>query len=548
MARTDRKKPPSKSSDDATAGVEHMSLKDPDDEPYGHEEEDDDKIEEDETIPMRGLPKVPGKSTPARSTRDEDRVICITWYETFLNLNQAAAEYLYDREDLTKPSDWARLKEKTISMIVKNCRDSDVHVNATAASTMVMLAFLCMHRERIQRPLFELTNVDEDMLEDIERQMQLEDWYMNEKAPSDPPSLPLDEANVTRSISTVQAALNGRRGITGIPLSYVIRFSAQVPVAHLDPPFGDDDSNYSSMDDEMIARAQIYSREVNVNEDIGPFSKVFLLDAATVFNFLEKTFGKTGFWTNARMYGKKKEGRKAWNSLIKFHFGNDRATTMADSLRSKLQKTVFAGPKRSFGFTQYCNLHTSAHTSASEILSYQEDQTPIFSEINKIFLFQGGITDPYFTTVKALINSQRHKYDTFEKVKDEYLNFMRNSPRPDFAPNPGNDSRHISETRTNRFNQTKGPGKRFKPPTQAEIDACVHIKCQKYSRAQYDKFTPAEKAKHYQLKEASGLVPKKRTVSQLDAESNEKNETATVTVTNSSNPALVRQNKLPKPE
>jgi hypothetical protein len=49
-----------------------MSLKDPEDEPYDHEGEDDDKIEEDESVPMRGLPKVPGKSTPARSTRDED--------------------------------------------------------------------------------------------------------------------------------------------------------------------------------------------------------------------------------------------------------------------------------------------------------------------------------------------------------------------------------------------------------------------------------------------------------------------------------------------
>ena len=144
--------------------------------------DDDDKIEDDESIPMRGLQKVSGNSTPARSTRDEDRVICTTWYETFINLNQDAAAYLYDREDLTKPSDWARLNEKTIGMIVKNCRDGEVHVNATAASKMVLLAFLCKHQERIQRPLFEMTNVDEDMLEDIERQMQLEEQYLNEKA------------------------------------------------------------------------------------------------------------------------------------------------------------------------------------------------------------------------------------------------------------------------------------------------------------------------------------------------------------------------------
>jgi hypothetical protein len=52
-------------------------------------------------------------------------------------------------------------------------------------------------------------------------------------------------------------------------LSYIIRFDPHVPTAHLDPPFGADESDYSSMDDEMVRRAEIYSREVNVNEDKG---------------------------------------------------------------------------------------------------------------------------------------------------------------------------------------------------------------------------------------------------------------------------------------
>ena len=56
---------------------------------------------------------------------------------------------------------------------MKNSRDSEIHVNATTASKMVLLAFLCKHQERIQRPLFKLTNVDKDMLEDIEQQKQL---------------------------------------------------------------------------------------------------------------------------------------------------------------------------------------------------------------------------------------------------------------------------------------------------------------------------------------------------------------------------------------
>ena len=214
--------------------------------------------------------------------------------------------------------------------------------------------------------------------------------------------------------------------------------------AHLDPPFGEDGSSYVSMDDEMIGCGQVFSRDVNCDEADRPFSKVFLINSATVFTLMEKAFGKTSFWTNARQYSKKKEGRKAWLALIKFHFGNDRAVTIAETLRTKLQNSVFAGgPKRNFDFTKFCNLHTGAHTSASDMLMYQEDKTPIFSENQKIQLFQHSITDPYFNMIKGLVNSQRYKYDTFEKVKEAYLNYMRTSPRPDHVRDPANDSRHI---------------------------------------------------------------------------------------------------------
>jgi hypothetical protein len=106
MAHSDRKKPTSKSDDDATTSVENMSLKDPEDKLSDPKEEEDDMKGEDETVPMRGMQRVPRKNIPARSTREEDRVICITWYETFLNLKTDAAEYLYDLEELTKPSNW----------------------------------------------------------------------------------------------------------------------------------------------------------------------------------------------------------------------------------------------------------------------------------------------------------------------------------------------------------------------------------------------------------------------------------------------------------
>ena len=163
--------------------------------------------------------QIPGK-TPARSTRAEDRTVCIHWYVTFLGVKQPAAEYLHDLEDLVKPSDWLKMTDKTISAIVKGCRDQRIHVSATATGKMGLLAFLCMHHERIQRPILDMTSIDEDMLEDIERQKKLEDHYKDEKPTSDPPSLPLDDANITKSINTFEEDLGRRRGISGIsPLS-----------------------------------------------------------------------------------------------------------------------------------------------------------------------------------------------------------------------------------------------------------------------------------------------------------------------------------------
>jgi hypothetical protein len=70
----------------------------------------------------------------------------------------------------------------------------------------------------------------------------------------------------------------------------------------------------------------------------------------------------------------------------------------------------------------------------------------------------------------------------------------------------------------------------------------------KYSSAEYDKFTPAEKAKHYQLKLESGWQPKKRNVAQIETENGENGETATTVVTNTNNPAIFRQPKIHKAE
>ena len=549
-----RNKPPD---EDAMEGVTTDGQRNSDEDELlpGHDsdKDEDDEDSDEEAIPMRqAVPiSVPRKKTAtktlARSTKAEDRATCTAWYQTFLGVKTNAAEYLYDEEDLDKPSTWVKLSDKTISMIVKGCRDSSIHVSASAVNKMGLLAFLCMHHERIQRPLLDLTSIDEDMLEDIERQKKLEDHYNNDKPSSDPPSLTLDDATVTKSINIFEEHLGRMRGINGHPLKYVLRHAAQVIAAHLDLPFGDPNSNYVSMDDEMVGRAAIYSQEVDCDETDGPWSKVFLIDAATVFALMEKAFGKTTFWTNAKQFSKKKEGRKAWRALIKYHFGNDRSVTIAETLRTKLQNAVFEYPKRNWDFNKYCNLHTSTYACANDMLMYQDDQTPTFSETQKIQLFQTGITDPYFATIKGIIGANRYKYPTFESVKEAYINYMRTSPRPEIVRTT-NESRTISETKTGRLNRGGPKTTGNLKPSQAEIDACTHIQAKKYTKEEYAKFSAAEKAKHYQLKCAVGLKKdKKREVAEI--ETNSEVNVQNALGPNSTNSALARQDgKIAKTE
>ena len=112
------KKPTSTTNDDPAVGVQELSLEDPENErrSSGPEEKEDDEDVDDDDVrdgetfePMLGIQRVPHKTKiPARSTAAEDRATCVAWYVTFLNLKQDAAEYLYDQEDLTKPTNWAK--------------------------------------------------------------------------------------------------------------------------------------------------------------------------------------------------------------------------------------------------------------------------------------------------------------------------------------------------------------------------------------------------------------------------------------------------------
>ena len=192
--------------DGESARLAYLTMKGSDDE----DDDDDDVLpdaeDNDEKIPI----KPPARQLPLKPNtilaRTGDKELTLLWYEQTMNLKLEVCEYLYNEEELTRPSDWAKLTDKTIAQMVKGCRDN-IRVSAIATIRMMALAFLCKHHIRIQRPLAFLSDITEDMIADIEQQKTIEDQYYDQKSASDPASLPLSDDHVAKSISTVQSLL-----------------------------------------------------------------------------------------------------------------------------------------------------------------------------------------------------------------------------------------------------------------------------------------------------------------------------------------------------
>jgi hypothetical protein len=70
------------------------------------------------------------------------------------------------------------------------------------------------------------------------------------------PLLTLDISTAMKAFDKVRTILGQARGVTGVPLLYVIRVALVPPEDdNNNPAFGDEDSKYISIDMEMIARA-----------------------------------------------------------------------------------------------------------------------------------------------------------------------------------------------------------------------------------------------------------------------------------------------------
>jgi hypothetical protein len=85
--------------------------------------------------------------------------------------------------------------------------------------------------------------------------------------------------------------------VTGVPLVYVIGVVLIPEDKKDDPPFGEEDTKYTSVDMETTAHAHIISADAEFEEEFktlkayGPFVPTFLTDTKKVWSILLACFG-----------------------------------------------------------------------------------------------------------------------------------------------------------------------------------------------------------------------------------------------------------------
>jgi hypothetical protein len=212
-----------------------------------------------------------------------------------------------------------------------------------------------------------------------------------------------------------------------VPLLYVIRVALVLEDDEEDPPFGDEDLKYISIDMEMIAHALILSDEAETNnedtsdlETSGPFVPTFPADSKKVWVILLAFFGLSSAWQYVKKFANQQNGRQAWRTLHNHFFGGDKVNTMVANVLLTLKALHYGGDWRNFTFDKYCTTHVDQHNRHAALAKWN---VPPLEESMKIHYFEDGISDPSLAAVKTTILVDRTRFQNFESVMKVYVNF-----------------------------------------------------------------------------------------------------------------------------
>jgi hypothetical protein len=116
-----------------------------------------------------------------------------------------------------------------------------------------------------------------------------------------------------------------------------------------DPPFGEENTKYTSADMETTARTPILSDDADCDleyEDLeahGPFAPSFLTDTKKAWSILLACFSAASVWQHIKKYAAQQNGHQTWHTLHNHFFGGDKVNTMVSDILTTLKSLHYSG-------------------------------------------------------------------------------------------------------------------------------------------------------------------------------------------------------------
>jgi len=240
-----------------------------------------------------------------------------------------------------------------------------------------------------------------------------------------------DTASILEFIDEFPEILARFTGVGGRPLAYVIRDEEAVIPEADDPIFGDTHSQYPSVRDEVIARADLAGT-------------AYKADGKRVFEILRDAiseFESVKVWLKGHVGSK--DGRGAWMAFKAHYLGSAQLDTIANKADVRIETLVYTGEKTRYNFEHHVSNFKQAHLDLQKAGNEPDGRT-------KVRKFLMSIKAPEMQTAVAAAQTQDAYLTDFEAT----INYLRR-----FVSSTSTSTRTVATTSTGQ-----GSGDTRAPP------------------------------------------------------------------------------------
>ena len=335
------------------------------------------------------------------------------------------------RQGVTSWRAMARLEPHRVEELCATIRkpggkkSSGIEVPYMAEVNFELACGLCKHFTRVSRK----PDLDNDFEEE-----DLEEWRVQENKEKTWPYKIGEDTSYPKIVKMMQedphkafrqlgTYLEKLRGPNGVPMACLIRDS--LVVLRED----EDETEYPTMDDEMIERFPLLAPTWNRTKDDealtkdGPYSAQGALLNQLFWNLLHTMLGNSPLWTHAKSTTKSKNGRLAYFMMKKIALGEQWLTHRVQYIETELKKCVYKGETKDWDLSKYCERMVALFAMSDELVPLGYHGFDVKTRVDKLV---AGIQHEAYGPVKVFIR-ESNCTDVSEAIR-KFQNHLLDNP------------------------------------------------------------------------------------------------------------------------